>query len=168
MPGRPIHLADPVGTLVHGQHRGAYLRHLGLVEVPDRGQRAELLRVPAARAHPDEPGAGRIVLDLVTAGGVVGAGLVDHENLVVAARRRHAVLLAGAGDHGDVVELDRRDQALAVLHARPGLARHVNAAVGAAHAPDPGARRPGELPALVLLRVLAEVPHVPLVVLGEE
>src|SRR6201991_1412353 len=134
---RPVHL-DLVGALVHGLYLSAYLRHLGLAEVPDRGQREELLGVPAARADLDEPGRRRVVLDLMAAGGVVGAGLVDHENLLVAGTRQ-AVLLAGAGDHGDVVELDRRDQALPVFHSRPGLAEHVDTAVGAVHAPDPGA-----------------------------
>src|SRR5262249_41995355 len=139
----------------------------GLAEVPDRSQRQELLRIPAARSDPDQPGRRRVVLDLMAAGGVVGAGLVDHQNLLVTGTRQ-AGLLAGAGARGPVAELDRRDEALPVLHAHPGLAQHVDAAVGAARAPDPGARCPGELPVLVLFRVLAEVPHVALVILGEE
>src|SRR6185437_8211115 len=163
---RPVHL-DLVGALVHGLYLSAYLRHLGLAEVPDRGQREELLGVPAARADLDEPGRWRVVLDLMAARGVVGAGLVDHQDPLVA-RARQAGLLAGAGDNGDVVELDRRDQAFPVPHPGAGLAQHVDPAVGAVHAPDPGTRRPGELAAVVLLGVLAEVPHVALVILGEE
>src|SRR5205814_3939540 len=99
-------------------------------KVPDRRQREELLGVPAARPDPDEPGRWRVVLDLMAAGGVVWAGLVDHQNLLVAGARQ-AVLLAGAGDHGDVVELDRRDQAFPVLHPGSGTATHVDAAIGA-------------------------------------
>src|SRR5690349_20181898 len=132
---RPVHL-DLVGALVHGLYLRAYLRHIGLAEVPRRGQREELLGVPAARADLDEPGRRRVVLDLMAARGIVGACLVDYENLLVA-RARQARLLAGAGDGRDVVELDRRDQAFPVLHPSPGLAQHVDAAVGAVHAPDP-------------------------------
>src|SRR6185437_10165500 len=79
---RPVHL-DLVGALVHGLYFSAYLRHLGLAEVPDRGQREELLGVPAARADLDEPGRWRVVLDLMAARGVVGAGLVDHQDPLV-------------------------------------------------------------------------------------
>src|SRR6478609_6271173 len=163
---RPVHL-DLVGALVHGLYFGTYRRHLGLAEMPYRGQLEELLGVPAARADLDQPGRRRVILDLMAAGGVVGAGLVNHQDLLVAGARQ-AGLLAGAGDHGDVVELDRRDQAFPVLHPGPGLTQHVDAAVGAVRASDPGARRPGELAAVVLLGVLAEVPHVALVILGEE
>src|SRR6266576_7371959 len=92
---RPVHL-DLVGALVHGLYFGAYLRHLGLAEVPYRGQLEELLGVPAARADLDQPGRRRVVLDLMAAGGVVRAGLVDHDNLLVAGARQ-AVPLAGAG-----------------------------------------------------------------------
>jgi hypothetical protein len=66
------------------------------------------------------------------------------------------------------VTTETSSNSIAVLHPGPGLAEHVDAAVGAVRAPDPGARCSGERPVLVLLRVLAEVPHVALVVLGEE
>src|SRR5580692_1866914 len=95
----------------------------------------------------------------MAAGGIIGAGLIDHHDRVVAACL-HARALADAGDLGYVIELDRRDQPLPVLHADTRLAQHVHAAVGAARPPDPGAWRAGELPVVVLLGVLAEVPHV--------
>ncbi len=122
---------------------------------------------PPFAAHLHQAGARRVVLDLMAAGGIVGAGLVDHHDRVVAAGLR-ARALADAGDLRYVIELDRRDQPFPVLHADARLAQHVHAAVGAARPPDPGAGRAGELPVVVLLGVLAEVPHVPRVVLGEE
>src|SRR5262245_41239669 len=165
--GRPVYLAHPVGAPVHREHRGPYLRHRVPAEMADGGQCEELLRVTAMGPDPHQPGSRRVVLELVAAGWVVGARLVDYENPVVAGSR-HAGHLPGVGDPGDVVELDRRDQPLLVPRAHPGLAQHVDAAVGTRRAPDPGARRPGELPVLVFLGVLAEVPDVALVVLPEE
>src|SRR5215472_5555480 len=131
----------------------------------DQGE--QLNRVPAAGADPDQPDTGGVVLDLVPAGRVVRAGLVDHQDVLVTPGV-HAGRLPGAGDLGDVVEPDRRHKTLAVPSANRGIGQHVDAAVGVAGAPDPGARRPGELAAGVFLGVLAEVPHVPGVVLGEE
>src|SRR5262249_60587616 len=88
--------------------------------VADSGQREDLLRTPATGTDPDQPGTRGVVLDLVAAGGVVGARLVHHQNLAVAASR-HAGRLPGAGYPGDVVELDRRDQPFPVLRAHPRL-----------------------------------------------
>src|SRR5215831_10394172 len=131
------------------------------------GQGEEFLRVPAAGGDPDQPDSRGVVLELVPADRVVGARLIDHQD-VTEAPRAHAGRLPGERDPGDVVEVDRRYQALAVCGTGHGPGHHVDAAVGMAGAPDPGARRPGELAAGVLLGVLAEVPYVPLVVLGEE
>ena len=57
--GCPVHL-DLVGALVHGHYFGAYLRHLGLAEVPDRGQREDSWESPPRAATWIEPGRRRV------------------------------------------------------------------------------------------------------------
>src|SRR6266496_3424539 len=132
--GHPVHLGDTVGAPVHGEHRGPYPRHRAPAKVPDGGEGEELLRVSAASAHPDQPNARRVVLDLGSTARVVRAPLVDHQDMPIAAGA-HAGNLPGADDLGDIVEPDRAHQALKVQRAgaRPG--EHVNSAIGAGGSP---------------------------------
>src|SRR5215469_13335542 len=153
-PGDPVHLGDTVRPAIHGNYFLRYGGHRCLAQVANAGQSEELLRVSASRADPDQPDSGRVVLDLVPADGVVGARFVDHQDIPEAARA-HAGRLAGERDLGDVIEVDRRHQPLAVCGTVHGPGQHMNAAVGVAGAPDPGAGRPGELAMLVLLGILA-------------
>src|SRR6266536_2012811 len=150
-PGRPgdaVDLADPVRAPVHRQGRGPGPGQRWLAEVPDRCQAEEFAGVPTARADPDQPDAGRVVLDLVAAGRVARAPFVDHEHppQAAGAQAGHPV---SADDLGDVVELDRGHPALRVPQAGGGPAEHVDAAVGAAGPGEPRIGRAGEPPMIV-------------------
>ena len=76
--GDPVDLAYPVRAPVHRQCLGPRLRAGRPAEMMHRRQGEEFLGVSAASADPHQPGVPGVVLDLMAAGGSVGAGLVDH------------------------------------------------------------------------------------------
>src|SRR5207302_7284964 len=110
--------------------------------------------------HPDVADARGVRLALHAGIRRERAALVDHPDLAVAAGR-NARLVVGLDVLGAVQELDVRGRALQHLRrADLHLPRDLDARLGAGQPGDPGARRAAELAALVLLRVLAEVPQV--------
>src|SRR5439155_18325028 len=124
------------------------------------------LLVRAGPAHPDAADPARVILELVSVG-LVPVEFVDHENAGVAPGA-NAGLRAHLEYAGAIRPADVRAPALRV--ARRGEARvgqHRDPRFGVLETGQPGLRF-DDLPVLVRLGVLAEVPDRPVIVLDEE
>src|SRR4051812_23267172 len=162
-------LLRPEPAPVEDERSLAHPRELVGTELAHLHEHENLVLLAAPRRDADIADPGRVVLQLVAVAPFERVGLVDDEDVVVAPER-HAGPRTEPLHLRGVAEVDRRRVALPVAR-RPGprVGTHEDARLRAGEARDPRVRRAVEASArVVLLGVLAEVPNVAGIVLGEE